>query len=219
MKKFLGCLIILALFGGFVFFKGWTQIKIPSDSIGIVVSKLHGIDENYVEKGKFTFHKDFLIPGNAQIITFKNCSFSSEKHINGSLPSGDFYKGSSLYTFDYAFDFQLEAHVTPENILNLMKDNTISDSESLENYVDSVFQAVTQQCAGYYLNCASISSEFIPETITIVDLYKGCRFDQKYPDINLDIIALKSSKIPDYELYRMAKARTIQNFSEQEVTE
>jgi len=211
MKKFLACLIILALFGGFVFFTGWTQIKIKKDSFGIVVSKLHGIDENPVQKGKFTFHKDFLLPSNAQLISFYNKPFFTESSLSGALPSADYYEGNSLYDFSYSFTFAIEAHTEPEDVVSLLKKNLIQDQESLEKYLETSIQAMVQDACAYYLSKASENYAFIPETVTIIELYKNCRFYEKFPEIQIDTFALKSSKLPDYELYRLIRTKTFSN--------
>lgn len=209
MKKFFVCLFIIAIFGSFVFTIGWTQIKIKPDTFGIVISKLHGIDSEIAQKGKFTFHKDFLLPSNARLIQFKNKPFFTEKTVSGSLPSADFYAGNSLYDFSYSFTFEIEAHVEPEDIRNLMIKNLISDQESFDKYMEINLQAVAQETAAYYLSRASEDPLFMPESITIVDIYKKCRFNEKYPDFQIDVIALKNSKIPDYELYRNIRNRTL----------
>jgi len=213
MKKFFVCLFILALFGGFVFFTGWTQIKIKPGNMGVVVSKLHGIDRNVVRKGQFTFHKDLLLPSNAKIIQFQDKPFFTEKTVNGSLPSADIYSGNSIYNFDYSFTFEMEAHVEPEDIINLMDKKLISDQESFEKYMETSLQAVAQETASYYLSRASEDTFFIPESLTIVDLYKKCRFYEKFPDFQIDVLALKTSKIPDYELYRNIRNRTLPDFN------
>ena len=209
MKKFFVCLFIIAIFGSFVFIIGWTQIKIKPDTFGIVISKLHGIDSEIAQKGKFTFHKDFLLPSNARLIQFKNKPFFTEKTVSGSLPSSDIYAGNSLYDFSYSFTFEIEAHAEPEDIRNLMIKNLISDQESFDKYMEINLQAVAQETAAYYLSRASEDPLFMPESITIVDIYKKCRFNEKYPDFQIDVIALKNSKIPDYELYRNVRNRTL----------
>ncbi|MCQ2584653.1 MAG: hypothetical protein MJ185_03595 [Treponema sp.] len=209
MKKFFVCLFIIAIFGCFVFIIGWTQIKVKPDTFGIVVSKLHGIDSEIAQNGKFTFHKDFLLPSNAKLIQFKKKPFFIEKTVSGSLPSAEIYAGKSLYDFSYGFTFDIEAHVEPEDVRNLMIKNLISDQENLEKYMETNLQAVAQETAAYYLSRASEEPLFMPESVTIVDIYKKCRFYEKYPDFQIDVIALKDSKIPDYELYRNIRNRTL----------
>lgn len=221
MKKFFACVFIMILFGLFCFFTGWTQIKVPSDSTGIVVSRLKGIDENVVQKGKFTFHKDFLLPSNATLLKFRNTPYNKDTTITGTLPSGDIIKGSTSYDFSYSFTISTEIHIDPENLLFLVKDNTIQDQTSYENYLRVVSEAIAQETAGYYLKNLETDAAFIPETVSIIDLYKKCRFNEKYPEIQIDAIALKESKIPDYELYKLIRSTFISDKSSsyKEVTE
>lgn len=208
MKKFLACLLIIAVFGGFLFFTGWTQRKISSDEVGIVVSKIHGIDPEIVQKGKFTFHKAFWIPGNAEIKKFKLQPCFSESTVSGSLPSADFYKGDSIYSFDYSFSFSTEIHVNPEDVFNLYSKNKITGSDDLEKYLQLVSREICQCTASFYLTELSRNPGFIPESMTIIDLYKACKFNEKFPDVEIDALALKTSKIPDYTLYNLAREKT-----------
>lgn len=207
MKKFFLCLLILCFFGGFVFFTGWTQLKLPkgNTNYGFVVSKLGGIHKNPVQKGKVTFSKAFLIPSNATIIPFSNEPYFMEKTVSGSLPSADYYAKNSVYDFSYSMTFQMEIHVNPEDVLALLEDNLISDQESLDKYIDTLAQSVCQDAAAVYLKNSKDNSDFIPESFGIVELFKACKFYEKYPYISVDALSLKSSKLPDYKLYENAK--------------
>ena len=86
MKKFLACVVILAVFTGLVFYTGWTQFKVKPDTIGIVVSKTNGVDEKPVLNGEFSWHWQFLLPTNATLKTFHIKPFMTQKTINGTLP-------------------------------------------------------------------------------------------------------------------------------------
>lgn len=221
MKKFFACVFIMILFGLFCFFTGWTQIKVPSDTTGIVISKLKGVDDNVVQRGKYTFHKAFLLPSNARLLKFKINPYNSETTIKGILPSGDILKGSTSYDFSYSFTISTEIHMEPETLLELVKDNTVTDQASLENYMKVLSESIAQETAGFYLKNLEDNAAFIPETVSIVDLYKKCRFNEKYPDIQIDAIALKESRIPDYELYKIIRSTFISDKSRlsDEVTE
>lgn len=212
MKKFFLCLLILALFGAFVFYVGWTQIKLKPQTFGIVVSKLNGISDDIAMNGKVSFHKEFLLPTNAVLVPFSTEPFFLENTVEGALPSSDFYSNGSV-NFDYKFVFQMEIHVNPEDVLALMKKNLVSDQDSLNKYIQSSAQSIAQDSAALYLKKASENPGFIPESIGIVELYKACRFYEKYPDISIDSLTLKNSRLPDYQLYKLSKSKIIESSS------
>lgn len=205
MKKNFLCLVILVLFGGFVFFTGWTQIKLKKGNYGIVVTKLGGINSTPVKKGGVTFHKGFLIPSNARIIEFSNEPFFCEKTIKGELPSAEAYSGNSLYDFSYSFTFQMELHADPEMVVELMKKNKITDQESLTKYLDVTAQEICQNSAAFFLKESKNNRDFMAENYGIVEIFKGTGLYEKFPEISIDALALKESKFPDYELYEKSR--------------
>ena len=87
MKKFLLALFILAVFSGFVFYIGWTEIKVNPDEIGVVISKTGGLDPEPVINGEFSWHWEFLLPTNAKIKTFSLKPLNVTKSVSGELIS------------------------------------------------------------------------------------------------------------------------------------
>ena len=209
MKKFFLCVLILLGFFGFLFFTCWTQIKVKPQSFGVVVSKLSGINETPVTNGKFSFNREFLLPTNAELKIFTLKPVVSSKHIEGELPSADFYSNNGLYDFHYSFDFSFEAHVEPENVISLMKESKISNNEELQEYINRTGDSIVQDVAAYFLKACSEQEEFIPESLGIVDLYKACSLYENYPWLQIDVLALKASKIPDYRLYKAIRNRVL----------
>lgn len=201
MKKFFACFLILAIFGSVLFFIGWTQIRVQPNTVGVVVSKLSGVNKTPVRNGEFRYNPEFLLPTNAELKIFSLSPYTATKTVSGELPSSDFYSANSTYQFKYNFTFSYESHVTAENVISLLEKNVISSSDDLQNYQERISDAVIQDAVSYYLKRASENPDFILESVTIVDLFKACNFPDKYPDIEIDVIALTSSVIPDYELY------------------
>ena len=91
MKKTFIAFFILLIFCGAVFFIGWTQLRVEPDSCGIVVTKLNGASEKPIQPGEFYWNWEFLLPTNAQLITFKVTPANLTKTTSGSLPSGQIY--------------------------------------------------------------------------------------------------------------------------------
>lgn len=216
MKKFFLCLLILCFFGGFIFFTGWTQLKLPkgTTNYGFVVSKLGGIHKNPVQKGKVTFNKAFLIPSNATLLNFSNEPYFMEKTISGSLLSADYYSKNSVYDFSYNFTFEMELHVNPEDVLILLEENLIHNQEDLNKYMNTIGQSICQDAAAIYLQNSRNNIDFIPEEFGIIELFKACKFNEKYPYISIDALSLKSSQIPDYKLYENIRLHLISEETE-----
>ena len=140
MKNFI-CFLILLIFGAFVFFIGWTQIKVKPGTIGIVQSKTSGISNKIIIPGQFSWHKEFLIPTNAQIEKFEYKPYNGTKTITGK-------RGANS---DFSFTFQISLSYEPELIADLLTDNKISNQEDFESYLEGVASYLAQRAADYML--------------------------------------------------------------------
>ena len=54
--------------------------------------------------------------------------------------------------------------------------------------------------------------------LTIVDLFKECDLAEKYADIEIDVLALTNSQLPDYEMYNYLRKNLLSGVSESEQT-
>ena len=70
VRSFITCLVILVIFGGAVFFIGWTQLRIKPDCVGVIKSKTSGVQKKPVYPGMFSWNWEFLIPTNADLKLF-----------------------------------------------------------------------------------------------------------------------------------------------------
>ena len=178
MKNFI-CFLIILIFGAFVFFVGWTQIKVKPGSIGIVQSKTNGINPKLIIPGKFSWHKEFLIPSNAQIQKFEYKPYNGTKTITGKRYSGD-----------YSFTFQISLSYEPELIADLLNDNKISNQDDFESYLDGVAAYLAQRAADYLLTKFNQEPYFSPQSVTISDLVSGLAFYKEYPDFDINVLAI-----------------------------
>ena len=115
MKKFFACVVILAIFSSVVFYFGWTQFRVKPQQVGIVISKTDGIDETPVTNGTFSWHKEFLIPTNAELKLFSIKPVNLTKTVKGQLPSGNVYTAvyNSSDNFDYFLSFSMSMTEKP----------------------------------------------------------------------------------------------------------
>lgn len=198
MKKKI-CYLILLIFVGYVFFTGWTQLKVKPEYCGIVQSKISGIKDKPVVAGTFSWHWDFLIPGNAKINIFTIKPFNYEKSISGTISSGDAFSSSDL--LGYKFNYTLTLSYTPEAIISLLKKNYISNQEDLENYMSNAADYLCQSATNYYLKRVQTDPNFKPENIKRDDIIKIVNSYSEFPDIDVVLISLVDYKLPNYPLY------------------
>ena len=165
MKNFI-CFLILLIFGAFVFFIGWTQIKVKPGTIGIVQSKTSGISSKIIIPGQFSWHKEFLIPTNAQIEKFEYKPYNGTKTITGK-------RGTNS---DFSFTFQISLSYEPELIADLLTDNKISNQEDFESYLEGVASYLAQRAADYMLIKFNQTPYFSPQSVTISELVSAIAF-------------------------------------------
>ena len=204
MKKFLACLFILAVFTGAVFYIGWTQFRVKPDTMGVVVSKTSGVDSKPVLNGEFAWHWQFLLPTNATLKIFQIKPLSLQKTVNGTLPSGEAY--ASIYgaqgLFDYSFTFDILLTLSPEAVVELMQENKVTDDKDLTEYMEGAGSTLAQKAANYILSRADGNSSFRPESLKREEILRGIQIYKDFPEIDVSVFAITSSKLPDYNMYK-----------------
>ncbi len=204
MKKFLACLFILAVFTGAVFYIGWTQFRVKPDTMGVVVSKTSGVDSKPVLNGEFAWHWQFLLPTNATLKTFQIKPVSVQKTISGTLPSGEAY--ASIYgaqgLFDYSFTFEILLTLSPEAIVELLQLNKITDDKDLTEYLEGAGSTLAQKAANYILSRADGNPSFRTESLKREEILRGIQIYKDFPEIDVSVFAITSSKLPDYNMYK-----------------
>lgn len=204
MKKFLACLFILAVFTGAVFYIGWTQFRVKPDTMGVVVSKTSGVDSKPVLNGVFAWHWQFLLPTNATLKIFQIKPVSLQKTVNGTLPSGEAY--ASIYgaqgLFDYSFTFDILLTLSPEAVVELMQQNKVTDDKDLSEYLEGAAATLAQKAANYILSRADGNPSFRPESLKREEILRGIQIYKDFPEIDVSVFAITSSKLPDYNMYK-----------------
>ena len=204
MKKFLACVLILAVFTGAVFYIGWTQFRVKPDTFGVVISKTNGIDSKPVLNGQFAWHWQFLLPTNATLKTFQIKPVSAQKTVNGTLPSGEAY--ASIYgaqgLFDYSFSFDISLTVSPEAVVELMQLNKVTDDNDLTAYLEGAASTLAQKAANYILSRAEGNPLFKAESLRRDEILRGIQIYKDFPEIDVSVFAITSSKLPDYNMYK-----------------
>ena len=212
MKKFLISLFILIIFSAVVLFFCLKQYSVKTKEIGVVISKTDGIDETPVENGKFSWYWQFLLPTNAVIKTFNVEPVFVTKQIKGTLPSGDFYASyNPKETFDYSFEFSMSLTVSEHDVIQLLKENKISNQDDLQQFINHSADTIAQLAADFYLKKIQENPKFRLESVKRDELLRAIKFYEDCPLIELMNFSLISSKVPDFELYDKLKMRFFEN--------
>lgn len=211
-RSFLASFTVLLVFAAFVFFVGWTGRKVDAGKIGIVVSKTSGVSRKIAENGKISWFWQFLIPKNAELKTFSVLPYGFRKTVSGTLPSADFYNifSGSKPDFSYSADFSFSLEISPEGILNLVRENKISDQASLDSYLER--KAASFSEAAENLIVERFSSDLKtdgntekPFFLDASDIIRKSGFFENNPELDIADFSVTNQKLPDYNLYRKAK--------------
>ena len=204
MKKFLACVLILALFTAAVFYVGWTQFRVKPDTVGVVVSKTSGVCDKPVLNGQFAWHWQFLLPTNATLKSFHIKPVDIQKTVSGSLPSGEAY--AAIYNaqglFDYSFTFDIQLTLSPEAVVSLMQENKIADDSDLPLYLEGAAGTLAQHAAAYILNRAENNTAFRVEAIRREELLRGIQIYKDFPELDVTVFSIQNSKLPDFNMYK-----------------
>lgn len=220
MKRFLAFVLLLAIGSGVLLYFGWTTLKVPAGKCGVLITKTHGIDEKPLENGKFVWKWQTLLPTNTTVKTFTIEPHFCTKTITGSLPSADVYANSSGVTsaFTWRFTFDLTIYTSAQNIVDLFKEEKISNDEDLQAYLDDAAETISQLASSYILQKVKTDRNFNPESLRMSDLFKYISFGNEYPLIELEHFAIIESVVPDYQLYEKIRSSvfnpSLENVSE-----
>lgn len=198
---------IFLILSGFIFYTGWTQIKIKPGYIGIVQSKMKGINEKPVIPGEFAWYWDFLIPKNAKLNVFELKPVNKTTKISGNFQSYDI-NGNYNDLLNYYFNFSISISFTPEAVVHLLQENYISNEEDLYQYLSNAADSISQDAANYYLKRSMADSSFNPQFLKRDELISAISSYKDFPDIDVTVFALTDFKLPNYNLYNKQKIQS-----------
>ena len=212
MKKrtsFFLSLVILLGFSGFVFYTGWTQFKVDSGNVGIVVSKTGGVNPNPITHDKFSWSWEFLLPTNARVVNFVPKTLSFQKSSSGLLPSGGEYAKvfNGAADFSYAFDFSIDVKASIDEICALLKAGEIKSQDDLEKLLERKAENFASLAAQKILSAAlsSAGTDFSKAQSLVDDAAKEYSGAQKR-SFEIQSVTLKKFSVPDIALYKKAAA-------------
>ena len=211
MKKFGRMLTLLIILGaaGYVFYHGWAQLKISTNSCGVLVSKTGGVDPEPIVPGVFTWHWETLLPTNAQIRVFSRSPYRVSRTVEGTLPSAELYSTLLKISdgFSYEFQFDISLRCTPEGIVRQVVDkNTADDAElqaaltlAAEHAADGVGAGIVAEMlkdAGYVPSAESAKAL----------LNRYIADNEEFAGIEITDFSITYKKVPDMHVYGRAKS-------------
>ena len=206
MKKFL-IIFFLLLILGFGFFFGWANLGVPADSFGIVRSKTHGIDPRLVKPGEFRWIWQKLIPANTKTSVFRLAPVNYEFSANNTLPQGAVYGLFAGVPADFSWEMNAVFSFTikPDALIPLAKTHNISSQEDLENYETKT----AEQIEAFIIRRMNIQKEYVMHIEELLKNGESAELEkdimEHFENIENFTISIKTSKIPDYDLYFQAK--------------
>ena len=209
MKKFFLSLFIIILFAGAVFFIGWGQFAVPAGSYGVMVSKTSGISEKTIVPGEFCWFWERLLPTNVSMRTFSMIPVTKETTISGELPSADIYspmlEGSP--NFSYKFTVQTELMMKSDFLPNFVRKTDAKDDLQLKEYLEQQGELIAEEVVQYLLSKSiNDANNLVLLATDTEELKTGIKANSKFKDIEISQIVVKTAKMPDAELYNIAKA-------------
>ncbi len=207
IKKFFANFIVLLIFSAVVFFIGWIQFYVRPGTCAIMKSKTGGLYNSAVVPGVFTWRWERLLPTNVSLEIFDLSVYKANQSVSGELPSAAFYSSrfsDKKVDFSYNVEISVSMSLSPEGIYKLVSENKITSNEDLKGFYDAKAKLAASLVSEYLVSSSSLvkPSALSQKEIQEVIEKKASEFD----GISISSVELLDSKIPDVELYNLAKA-------------
>ena len=202
MKALLFIILILIL-GGCIFFFGWIQISVPSNSYTVVFTKTSGFDQTVVKPGSFTWRWEKLIPKNTSLFVFQFLPYQTVVEATGVLPSGTLYASfvPESPDFSFAVKYSITLQFVPEKLPHLVETYGVT-AENIgvwyQREADSLAQQATEQISNLEEPAILYNVKRISQ-----HLVNSLSDDENMVEI-IDIRPIQV-QLPDLDLYYLAK--------------
>ncbi len=210
MKKFrtfLLIIIVLGIFGG-GFYLGWIQFQLDENEYAVVFTKITGYHKEVLEPGNFVWMWQRLVPTNMKLHVFRLDPRSSTLSVSGTLPSGEVYSNylEGTPSFEYSFSFNMTYRLKAEHLPELAEGGFLTPGN-----LDTWYTQFEENClvkAVSFLNEKASNSDLYDfnsgNLVEIESLLKEY-LSSYFPHIDFINIIPSKLKIPDAELYQLAK--------------
>lgn len=207
MKKSNICFFIILIFAGFVFWKGWTSLRVKPDSFGVVFTKTNGVLDKPIIPGEFSWNWQFLLPTNAKLELFAIEPVSIQQKSTGQLPSGELYTKSlnSNYSFDYQINYDISITLSTEAVVELIKLNQVTNNDDLKKYLEAAAKTIAQYTTDLILKRIQENPCFRPESLRTEDILRSIQSYKEFPLVEVFSISISDVKLPDWDSYNKLK--------------
>ncbi|MDR3284167.1 MAG: hypothetical protein LBS97_03185 [Treponema sp.] len=217
MKKFVFfCLLVIAAASA-AFFAGWVQLALPHGWYGVLDTKTSGLIPQVFQAGQFDWRWERLIPGNAKLSFFSERPYSGTDTISGALPSADTYSAQleNKPDFSYSFTVASTVKIKPDALIPLLEKTGIRAQEELDTALMRKTAGIAQAAVKFVLSRQPDSPLQSIHIAVDADVIRAqINGDASFSDITLESVAIIEAKMPDMELYALAK-ETYNNYRAQ----
>ena len=207
-ERIIANIIVIVIAAIAVFFIGWIQLQVKSNSCTVMVTKTGGVYEKPILPGKFTWRWERLLPTNVQLRSFKLAPYTSKQTVSGELPSADIYSKQIKDNpdFSYTVTLQISISLSPEQLVALVKKNNFSTQEDLDSYLEGKSKIVAKKVMEYFIDKKVNDISFVTNILSdseIKDVVVKNKSD--FDGMTISNVEVISAKIPDMQLYSAAK--------------
>jgi hypothetical protein len=220
MKRFFTLLFILIILGGTGFFFGWAQFPVPLGSYGVLRSKTHGVDPQIIREGEFRWVWYKLIPTNVKTVVFSPDTVSRTIKSSGTLPSGDVYASLIGLSADFSWEIsgQFSFSIKSEALPALVASENIGSNEDLRTYESSLASRIEAHVLDFLVSYSEDSgkTEALLTAGSIPELNESV--NRTFPEVEGFICLIRSTRYPDYILYRSLRTLYEDYLKQQELS-
>jgi hypothetical protein len=208
MKKFLVIFLLLICAGAAGFVVGWTQLWLPHGQYGVMDTKTSGLIPAVFEAGHFDWRWERLIPTNAKFHFFSPEAYTDTTTVSGTLPSAYTYSAQleSKPDFTYSFTVTTSVRIKPESLVSLMEKSGIRTQDGLDAVLKQKTADIATAVVEFLLSQPqSTPLQIIRSTVDTDAIRRKISNDSYFADITLESVTLSDAKMPDIDLYNLAK--------------
>jgi hypothetical protein len=220
MKRFFVILLVLIILGGAGVFFGWAQLPVPPGAYGVMRSKTHGVDPQIIREGEFRWVWYKLIPTNVKTEVFSLNKISRSIKTSGILPSGDVYASLSGLSADFSWEIsgQFSFNIKSEALPSLVASGDIASGEDLETYENMLADRIEAHILDFLVSYSEDSGkmEAIMVSGSVPELAESV--NRTFPEIEGFSCLIRSTRYPDYALYRSVRSLYEDYLKQQELS-
>jgi hypothetical protein len=207
-ERIIANIIVIVIAAIAVFFIGWIQLQVKSNSCTVMVTKTGGVYEKPILPGKFTWRWERLLPTNVQLRSFKLAPYTSKQTVSGELPSADIYSKQIKDNPDFSYNviLQISISLSPEQLVELVKKNNFTTQEDVDAYLDGKSKIAAKKVMEYFIDKKVNDISFVTNILSdseIKDVVVKNKSD--FDGMTISNVEVISAKIPDMQLYSAAK--------------